>query len=105
MIAASVVTVVPDKESAYMERYLRDNAVAVQSGFSLGAGDALNDIATILKVPKASRAEFGKVLRSHRKELLELASRDTLTRQRAARFVALVRKVWVTTDAVESTSS
>jgi hypothetical protein len=105
MIAASVVTLVPDEESAYMERYLRDNAVAVQSGISLGAGEALHDIATILKLPEASRAEFGKVLRTHRKELLGLARRDTLTRQRTAQFVAIVREAWATHEAAETTSS
>ena len=80
---AIVLTVVSiKKEPKTLALYLQANEPAVRAALALGAGDALDDLASLLGLPADLRHRLGPALRSRRRELTTAAfeTRD------AARF-------------------
>jgi hypothetical protein len=94
MIVATVATVMSDNESAHLERYLRNNAVALEGDLAFGAGDTIDDLAAVFRVPEMERARFGRALREHAGALMELADPARLDTFRAKQFALLARRAW-----------
>jgi len=67
--------------------YLSAQTHQLEQDLALGAGPVLDDLAAAAGVPAGDRPRFGKLLRAHRGELLELAERRLLTPERALRFL------------------
>lgn len=68
-----------------VQSYLRQNQTAVKVAINLGAGEAVADLAFLLQFD--DRKEFARLLRLHRRELLELSDPDKLDADRAVRFI------------------
>lgn len=72
-----------DKEA---EGYVRQNAAQLNNDLALASGPIINDMAASLKIAPANKAQFRKVIRENRSELMDLASVETLTPERAGEF-------------------
>jgi hypothetical protein len=71
--------------------YLRRNAIALQEDLVHGAGPTVSDLAAYLSIAIEEHAWFGRVLRRHRHELLDLADEERLTPERALAFFDTIR--------------
>lgn len=69
------------------EEYLRHNQAAVRQALALGAGQGVDDLATLFAVPPDQRASFARTLRQHRATLLPLIDLERLDTDQARRFV------------------
>ena len=56
-----------------LQQYVQRNEQAVLAGASLGAGEAVEDLAELFAVPTAKRARFGAALRARRAQVWALA--------------------------------
>ncbi len=105
MIFASVVSITPEDDSAAIERYLRENAVALEGDVHLGAGQTIDDLAFLLGVPLEERPRFGRALRAAREDLLELAAPEQLTSARVTEFVRIARTTWAVVRRLEASAT
>ena len=90
IVGGIILTVVLSRKSSSLERYLRDNAVALHQEVGRGAGDTVADLADIFGVRAADRPLFARLLRQNRREVLDLIDPEHLDEARTKRFVALV---------------
>lgn len=90
VVGGIILTVVLASDADSMENYLEDNAVALQQDLSLGAGETVDDLALAFQVAEEDRATFGKIVRSNRATLLELANPEQLDTERARAFVEVL---------------
>lgn len=72
------------EEAAAM--YLRDSSLQLAQDLSLGHGPVLDQLAGALQVPVTHRPTMRRLLREHRRELIELTRRELMTRPRAVQF-------------------
>lgn len=105
MIYATVASTIPDDSSAAVELYLRENSVALSSDLALGAGETVDDLAGLLRVPDDERARFGRALRLASQRLIVLADPTELDRGRASEFVVTARRTWLLLRISESSAS
>lgn len=92
VVGGVILTIVVASGNASLERYLRNNAVALRQDITTGAGDTVEDLADAFSVEPANREEFGKLLRRHRSRLLDLADPARLDSERTRGFVELVSR-------------
>jgi hypothetical protein len=90
VVGGIILTVMMASDADSMEQYLEENAVALQTDLSLGAGETVDDLALAFGVKERDRARFGKLVRANRKHLLELADPAHLSRARAERFIEVL---------------
>ncbi|MFU8806827.1 MAG: hypothetical protein ACNA8W_23675 [Bradymonadaceae bacterium] len=76
------------------EAYLRRNAIALQEDLVLGAGETVRDFAAYLSVANEEYDWFGRIIRRHRHELLDLAAPERLTPERALAFFDAVEALF-----------
>lgn len=70
----------------FAQAYLKDNGAELVANIGQGMGPRLNELEVALSVPQAHRADFARMMYDHRDELAQIASGQTLTQDRAARF-------------------
>jgi hypothetical protein len=70
--------------------YLRENHTQLAQDITFGSGPALKDLAAAAEIAPQHLAAFGKMIRRHRAELLDLAAMDKLTPERALKFMGLI---------------
>lgn len=63
-----------DKMFAQVATYMRENAVALQQDISLGAGPAIDDLATLYAVEPHAIPQLAARLKAHRHELVLILS-------------------------------
>lgn len=90
IVGGIILTVVLSRDSSALERYLRDNAVALREEIGHGAGDTVDDLSHIFGVVEENQDRFGRMLRRHRRPILELIDPARLDEVRTKRFVELV---------------
>jgi hypothetical protein len=72
--------------------YLRENHTQLAQDITFGSGPALKDLAAAAEISPQHLDAFCKMIRAHRAELLDLASMDKLTPERALEFMGLIGK-------------
>ena len=77
-------------KTAMIEKYLRDNQVAVIHDLNVGAGGSIDDFAQAFGVKQKNRKTFNVMMRKHRVQLTQLANSKTLTIKRAGMFVDVI---------------
>ncbi len=90
VVGGIILTVILATDAGSMENYLDQNAVALQTDLSLGAGATVDDLAMAFHIDDADRSTFGAITRANRKTLLELADPALLTTDRAREFVRVL---------------
>ncbi|MFP2911837.1 hypothetical protein ACLESD_43805 [Pyxidicoccus sp. 3LFB2] len=70
--------------------YLRSRTHQLREDLALGAGPTVEDLAAAANIRRENLGTFGRVLRSHRKELLAMADARTLTPERALAWMERV---------------
>ncbi len=92
--AGVVLTIVLRQEdsaqTAHLERYMRDNAIALQHDLHIGGGETTADIAALFKIPEDHEAEFAEILYDHRHTLAPLAEPGHIDRASAQEFGATI---------------
>lgn len=78
-----------DEVFADAQRYMNNNSVALQQDISVGAGEALADLATIYAIPDAERGAFYARVRTHREELLAILDTPRVELADVVRFTYL----------------
>jgi hypothetical protein len=73
--------------------FLRSRSHQLREDLALGAGPAVEDLASLARIPREHLGIFGRLLRAHRKELLELADARTLTPERAVKWLQRVGEI------------
>ncbi|WP_233609853.1 MULTISPECIES: hypothetical protein [Corallococcus] len=70
--------------------YLRARTHQLREDLALGAGPTVEDLAQAARIRRENLDVFGKLLRTHRQELLKLADAKTLTPERARAWLERV---------------
>lgn len=70
--------------------YLRSRTHQLREDLALGAGPTVEDLAAAANIRRENLGTFGRVLRSHRQELLAMADARTLTPERALAWLERV---------------
>ncbi|WP_306799639.1 hypothetical protein [Corallococcus sp. AS-1-6] len=70
--------------------YLRARTHQLREDLALGAGPTVEDLAQAARIRRENLDVFGKLLRTHRKELLMMADAKTLTPERARAWLERV---------------
>ena len=70
----------------YAEMYIRQNGLQLAQDMAAGSGPALADLASAMDVHQDHLAEFGRLMRQNRKDLIPLTDLATLSPDRAVRF-------------------
>lgn len=70
------------------ENYIRQNAVAMQTDLSVGAGESVSDLASMCGIAQEDLAAFGKLLRAERATLLAYVDPASIDGDRAVGFAA-----------------
>ncbi|WP_233585142.1 hypothetical protein [Corallococcus sp. CA054B] len=70
--------------------YLRARTHQLREDLALGAGPTVEDLAQAARIRRENLEVFGKLLRTHRKELLMMADAKTLTPERARAWLERV---------------
>ncbi|WP_242595320.1 hypothetical protein [Corallococcus exiguus] len=70
--------------------YLRARTHQLREDLALGAGPTVEDLAQAARIRRENMDVFGKLLRTHRKELLMMADAKTLTPERARAWLERV---------------
>jgi hypothetical protein len=73
-----------------VESYLRSNAVQLAQDLAVGTGPVMKDLAAGAAIRTENMKHFGKVLRNHRTELMELADTAKLNEERTLAFLRRV---------------
>jgi hypothetical protein len=79
-----------DKAFSDTQRYMNNNAAALGQDISLGAGDTLDDLATIYDLPEADRPAFFERIHTQRHTLMPLVNKTNISREHARQFVFAV---------------
>lgn len=69
------------------QAFLRANRHQLEQDLALGAGRSIEDLASVAEIPREHLPRLGRVLRTHRSELLEMAEPELLTPERAAAWM------------------
>ena len=92
--AGVVLTIVLRQEdsaqTAHLERYMRDNAIALQHDLHIGGGETTADLAALFKIPEQHEAEFAEILYDYRHTLAPLAEPGHIDRASAREFGATI---------------
>lgn len=83
----ATVRIVQQQQAQTALRFLRANGDQLKQDLALGAGPALQDLASAAEIRTDHAERFYALLRSHRRELLELSDPDHLTAERALTFL------------------
>jgi hypothetical protein len=78
------------EKTAFNDQYFKEHYVSLTQDLALGAGESVLDLASAVDVPPENVGRFGKVLRTHRAELLALANPATITPADAERLLARI---------------
>ncbi|WP_223639209.1 hypothetical protein [Corallococcus sp. EGB] len=70
--------------------YLRARTHQLREDLALGAGPTVDDLAQAAHIRRGNQDVFGKLLRTHRQELLKMADAKTLTPERARAWLERV---------------
>lgn len=79
-----------DKAFSDTQRYMNNNTAALGQDISLGAGDTLDDLATIYDLPEADRRAFFERVHAQRHTLMPLVNQPKISREHARQFVFAV---------------
>lgn len=79
-----------DKAFADTQRYMENNSAAVQHDVTLGAGDSLEDLATIYGLEPHEQRDFFARAHAQRAEVMDLFAGGEIGRAEAKRFMELV---------------
>ncbi|XXF75950.1 hypothetical protein P2318_23215 [Myxococcaceae bacterium GXIMD 01537] len=80
----------PEEVGRAAQVYLRARTHQLREDLALGAGPTVDDLAAAARIRRQNLGTFGRVLRTHRAELLALADARTLTSERAVRWLQRV---------------
>jgi hypothetical protein len=96
----------PSKEVApAAQTYLRSRAHQLREDLALGAGPTVEELAALARIRREHLGAFGRLLRTHRQELLALADVRTLTPERALAWLRRVGEIARTDSRLEEDRS
>ncbi len=90
IVGGVVLTVVLTRKKSDLQRYLRDNAVAIREDLGRGSGATFRDIAQVFGVADDDLPTFSRMLREHRRQVLDLVDPRTLDLRHTELFAELV---------------
>jgi hypothetical protein len=73
-----------------LDRYIRDNAVALQQDLQVGGGQTVDDLAQLFGVPVVQRPVFARLLRAHSAQLIPLTTIPREDPARTRRFILII---------------
>ncbi|MEC9441546.1 MAG: hypothetical protein VYE40_10615 [Myxococcota bacterium] len=76
-VILTITATVPQQAMARLDAYVRTNSHAIRQGLAVGAGGAIDDLATWFGVPEELRPTFGEALRARRMEISWALGHDT----------------------------
>lgn len=91
-----------DEQVAQLERYMRNNAIALQHDLHLGGGETATDLASAFNVPSEHEAEFAEILYENRDDLAPLAEPGQVDRTAAETFGRIVIEEMLEDDAMSA---
>jgi hypothetical protein len=75
------------------QTYLRSRTHQLREDLALGAGPTIEELAAMARIRRENLGAFGRLLRTHRKELLALADVRALTPGRAVEWMRRVGEI------------
>jgi hypothetical protein len=82
--------VAPQEVGRAAQVYLRSRTHQLREDLALGAGPSVEDLAAAARIRRENLGTFGRILRTHRHELLAMADERTLTPERALAWMERV---------------
>jgi hypothetical protein len=76
--------------AAAAQAFLRVHSLQLEEDLALGNGPVLADLAQAAEIRREHFGDFARLMHAHRHELLELATPETLTPERATAFLERV---------------
>lgn len=95
-VVLTITATVPKQALARLDAYVRTNRHAIRQGLSIGAGGAIDDLATWFGVPQDLRPAFGEALRARRMEIAWALGHNTSDFAMAV-WVAMLRDAQLAT--------
>jgi hypothetical protein len=83
----------PQEIEGAAQTYLRSRAHQLREDLALGAGPTIEELASLARIRRENLGTFGRLLRTHRQELLALADARALTPQRAVEWLRRVGEI------------
>jgi hypothetical protein len=80
----------PEEVARAAQLYLRSRTYQLREDLALGAGPSIDDLASLARIRRENVGRFGRLLRTHRRELLALADARLLTPERAEAWLRRV---------------
>jgi hypothetical protein len=81
--------------------YLRSRTHQLREDLALGAGPTIEELASLARIRRENLGVFGRLLRTHRQELLALADARALTPERAVEWMRRVGELASTDPRLE----
>jgi predicted component of type VI protein secretion system len=91
----------PQEVARAAQTYLRSRTHQLREDLALGAGPTIEELASLARIRREHLGVFGRLLRTHRQELLALADARTLTPQRAVEWMRRVGEIASTDSRLE----
>jgi hypothetical protein len=91
----------PRELARAFQSYLNARTYQLREDLALGAGPTVEDLAALAHIRREHLGIFGRLLRAHRKELLELADTRALTPERALQWLQRVGEIALTDPRLE----
>lgn len=91
----------PQEAARAAQTYLRSRTHQLREDLALGAGPTIEELAALARIRREHLGPFGRLLRVHRLELLELADARMLTPQRAVEWMRRVGEIASTDPRLE----
>ena len=87
-----IVMLISNKQPRALHMYLKENGASAREAIALGRGTGLDDLSTLFGVSSDNKDAFGRVLRTHRDELLDLIALRHGAELEMAQSEALARR-------------
>lgn len=91
----------PQEVSRAAQTYLRSRTHQLREDLALGAGPTIEELASLARIRRENLGVFGRLLRTHRQELLALADTRALTPARAVEWMRRVGELASTDPRLE----
>jgi hypothetical protein len=91
----------PQEVSRAAQMYLRSRTHQLREDLALGAGPTIEELASLARIRRENLGVFGRLLRTHRQELLVLADARALTPERAVEWMRRVGELASTDPRLE----
>lgn len=90
VITTVILAVAAAQEMSELERYMDENAVALQHDIHTGGGESARDLALLFAVSEENMEDFGGLLHENRRRLAPLAEPGAVDEAAAREFAGIV---------------